>query len=151
MLHRQLRLLLLGLTSRQQPTRLQHVLDLPPVELHLRKLIQVFRSDSTVTQEALPDHPTTRNRQIRIADGDVNSGVKGRIDGSDSVGCEEHGAFVILEDTEEDGDHLVAIKVVSASRFEEDVCLVKEEDGFPFGDHVHDCVQCIFDTAGVQA
>ena len=79
-----------------------------------------------------------RRAELFILHADMDTGLKGGVDVVDAVGGEEEDAFVVFEDTEEDGDEFVAFEVVGGALFEEDVGFVEEEDGVPFGGHFED-------------
>ena len=66
----------------------------------------------------------------------MDAGLEGGVDVVDAVGGEEEDAFVVFQDAEEDGDEFVALQVVRAALFEEDVGFVEEEDGVPFARHL---------------
>ena len=103
MFHSQRNLLLL----RQQATRLNDILDLPSINLVLRRQsFQVPISQPTLRvshpNKSLPYMEPTRCIQGWVVDGQMDSRLKGSIEVADAVGGEEHHASVIFKLLQED-------------------------------------------------
>ena len=140
----------LTLPTSQQLRRLEHILNLPPIHLIPRQQIQVLVTEvmlalGSSVEEIDPDVPTRGPAELVVPHADVDAGLEGGVDVVDAVGGEEEDAFVVLEDAEEDGDEFVALQVVRAALFEEDVGFVEEEDGVPFAGHFEDVGKRGFD------
>ena len=133
----------LALPTGQQLRRLEHVLNLPPIHLMPRQPIEVFVTEAVLplcrsVEEIDPDEAARGFTELAVPHADVDTGLEGGVDVVDAVGGEEEDAFVVFEDAEEDGDEFVALQVVRAALFEEDVGFVEEEDGVPFACHFKD-------------
>lgn len=90
-------ILALFLTACEHLCRLEHVLDLSPIDVHFGKSVEVFTCHSGVrTQELLPDVSPGFSGQIGVIYGYVDSRVKGLVNILDSVRCEEEHALVIF-------------------------------------------------------
>ena len=136
---------------RQQPRRLQHILDLPSIQLHLGQRVQLpLAQPRALAYKRLPDLPSARGVERRILHADVDAGVEGVVDVADAVCRQEENPLVVLEHAQEDADHLVALEVGRAARLEEDVCLVEEEHRVPFRDHFEDRRERLFDAGRVE-
>jgi hypothetical protein len=57
----------------------------------------------------------------------MDARLKRRIHVIEAIGGQEHDAFKVLEEAEEDGDESVAVEVVRAAGFHEDICFVKQQ------------------------
>lgn len=149
----------LTLQTGQHLRHLQHVLDLPAVELQRCEASHVglthgmserggllcpygiSSTHSTATsavvlvEECVPDSAARFSVQLRVLQTDVNTTLKRRIKCLDTVRGQEHDAFVVLEHTEEDGDQLVSLELVEVALLQEDVCFVDEENCVPSGAH----------------
>ena len=127
------------LPTSQQLRRLEHILNLPPIHLIPRQHIEFLVAEAMAlgrgVEEIDPDVAARGFAELAVAHADVDAGLEGGVDVVDAVGSEEEDAFVVLEDAEEDGDEFVALQVVRAALFEEDVGFVEEEDSVPFAGH----------------
>ena len=136
----------LTLPTSQQLRRLEHILNLPPIHLIPRQHIKVFVTEVMLAfgrrvEEIDPDVAARGFAELAVPHADVDAGLKGGVDVVDAVGGEEKDAFVVFKDAEEYGDEFVALQVVRAALFEEDVGFVEEEDGVPFACHFEDVGQ----------
>ncbi|CAH0003094.1 unnamed protein product [Clonostachys byssicola] len=113
----------------QQPRRLNHILNLPPIKLVFRKRIQLLLGDVDPVrpgrQERPPDVPSARRVECRVVQ--------------------------VLEQAEEDGDELVAVEVRLGAVLEEDVALVDEKDRPPPLRQLEDAVEVALDGLGCEA
>jgi hypothetical protein len=94
------------LAPRQQPHRLDGILDLPPIQIRLGQqpqflLTQIQARPNLLApeQEFRPDLKPQLNCQFGIIDRDVDQGFKGGIDGAHAVGGQEHQSLVVFEES----------------------------------------------------
>ena len=136
MTHAQLHALVHG----QRLSRAHAVLDLAPVQAMLAQAIEVVlpehgRLDPVqlldLLEEHLPDGAARFEGEFGVAQGDVDAGLEGVVEGLDPVGGEEEDALEVFEEPQEDGDERVAVDVLHRALFEEHVGFVEEEDGTP--------------------
>ncbi len=104
-----------------------------------------------VGEEDAPDLRAAWPVKGREAEGDVDAGLEGLVEGADAVGGEEEDAGEIVESAKEDGDEGVAGEVVIVAVLEEDVGFVEEEDGAPGGGVVEGFFEFGFELRGVGA
>ena len=136
---------------RQHLGGFEHVLDLPAVEIDLGEGVELGGAQAAgLADEGVPDVAAAGGRQGGVLHADVDAGVEGVVDVADAVGGEEEDALVVLEDAQEDGDHLVALEVGGGAGLEEDVGLVEQQHGVPLGHHLEDRVQRLLDPRRVQ-
>lgn len=147
----------LPLTNRQQLTRLQNILNLPPIQLNRRQLIHLLLTKSlpdalTHTLQKLAPHMFPAfHAQALVLQTEMDAWFEGAVDIVDAVGSEEEETLEVFERAEEDGDEFVAFEVMGGAGFEEDVGFVEEEDRVPFRGHEEDVFEGLFDAWGVGA
>lgn len=59
-------------------------------------------------EEVLPHRSLRRECELLVVEGNVDAGLERRVKCLYAVGGEKHGAFVVFEDSEEDGDEFVS-------------------------------------------
>lgn len=88
------------LTRSQDGRRLDSALDLPTIERILSSHLNVILAELSPRPEDLdevgPDLGPGLFRQVLVGEGDVDAGFEGGVDGSHSVGGEDHDAFVVF-------------------------------------------------------
>ena len=106
-----------------------------------------------VVDEDIPHGDTARLVQARQAQGNVNAGLKGLIEGADAVGGEEQDAREVVEGAEEDGDQGVALEGGGGqvAVLEEDVGFVEQQDGAPGDGVVEDLLEAGLELLRVGA
>ena len=143
------------LATRQQPRNLEDTLDLAAIDIHARQLGQLQGRNVMLLrcriQEVLPDGFARLDAELLIVEADVDARLEGRVESLHAVGGQEHGALVVFEDAQEDGDELVALEFVQAALFEEDVGFVEQEDGVPAAAHFENVLQFGLDFSRVEA
>ena len=92
---------------RQDLRRLHRVLDLPPIEPHACQHVQVrIRQVPLLVGQAFdeirPDLTARGAVELRVIDGDVDSGFEGRVERVDAVGRQDEEAVVVFKQAEED-------------------------------------------------
>jgi len=97
----------LPLPRRQHLRRLDRTLDLPSIQLNRAQLIQVRSADiaflfGKTHDEVGPDLAAGGLGEDFVVEGDVDAGFEGGVEGFDAVGGQEHDAFVVFEEAEED-------------------------------------------------
>lgn len=95
------------LPRREHLRRLHRTLDLPPIQLNRAQRIQVRRADIAFRvgkphEEVRPDLAAGGWGEDFVVEGHVDAGLERGIEGFDAVGGEEHDAFVVFEEAEED-------------------------------------------------
>src|SRR6266567_141924 len=58
-----------------------------------------------------------------------------------AIGGEKHDSLIVLQNSEEDGDKLVPLKVVRGTSLQKDVAFVQQENGIPFAYHFENVCQ----------
>lgn len=146
---------LLILPARQQPRNLEDVLDLPAIHIHVRQLAHLSSTNRMLlrarVEEVLPDRLPAVNGEFSVVEGDVDTGLEGWVECLHAVRGQEHCAFVVFEDAQEDGDELVALKLVEGALLEENIGFVKEQDGVPAAAHFENVLQLLLDFAWIEA
>ena len=104
-----------------------------------------------IRQKDPPDLHAAGPVERRQAQGDVDAGLEGLVEGADAVGGEEEDPREVVESAEEDGDEGVALQVFVVAVLQEDVGFVEEEDGVPGGGVVEDFFEFGFEDRGVSA
>ena len=129
-----------ALIDRQRLRRAHAVLDLTAVQHRLGQAVvvrlgELDRLDAVELAHALqeqgPDGLARLVGELGVAQGDVDAGLEGVVEGLDAVSREEEDALEVLEQAQEDGDEGVAVDVLDGALLKEDVRFVKEEDGAP--------------------
>lgn len=97
----------LPLPRRQHLRRLHRTLNLSPIQLDRAQLIQIRGADiafffGQTHDEVGPDLAAGRGGEDFVVEGDVDAGFEGWVEGFDAVGGQEHDAFVVFEEAEED-------------------------------------------------
>ena len=129
-----------ALIDRQRLRRADTILDLAPIQHRLGeaivvRLCELNSLDAVELTDALEEHDPDGLAglvgEFGVAQGDVDAGLEGVVEGLDAVGGEEEDALEVFEQAQEDGDEGIAVDVLDGALFEEDVCFVEEEDGAP--------------------
>ncbi len=115
---------------------------------HIQFLLRKSMSLPTQTEKVAPNVTSGTRAQLIVLHADMDPALKGGIDIVDAVGGEKEYAFVVFENTQEDGDEFVAFKIVGGALFEEDVGFVEEEDGVPFCSHFEHIAEGGFNFRG---
>lgn len=88
-----------SLPCRKQCRTLQHILDLPAIQIHFSELVEVTLTEPTLfaIQEILPDTPPRNAVKIRVAQTHVDSALECLIDVAQAICCQKQQALVVLQ------------------------------------------------------
>ena len=99
------------LMQRQRLRTPDQILDLPSIQLVAREHVELVLAEvrdghllAHHGDEHAPDGLLGAVRELAVAQGDVDAGLEGVVEGFDAVGGEEEDALEVLEEAEEDGD-----------------------------------------------
>ena len=150
------------LTIAPRLNRLNRILNLSPVQLPLRQLLQIPPLQPLqrahlpplhrqAVQKLAPQHEAGRGRQRLEQQVDVDARAEGGVDGGVEIGGQEDDAAEVLELAQEDGDKLVARDVGGRALRHEDVGFVEQDHGVPFRRHLEDFLDLWPEVGGVSA
>ena len=71
----------------------------------------------------------------------MNPALKSFVKCLNTIGCQEEDALVVLRQTQEDRHEAVTMDIVGLTRFEEDICFIKEKDSAPGVRNIHDAIE----------
>ena len=102
-------------------------------------------------KEVAPDCLPTLAIEFGVFETDVDTALERRIERLNTIGRQEHDAFIVLQHAQEDADEFVAFKFVKTAFLQEDVGLVKKQDGIPARAHVQNTLELALHVARIEA